>query len=138
MQKYVLLLGESEFDKPEETIRKMVRSSIRALRPNRIITDYSKGWNELVLDEATKYGVPYMGVLPYESDNPNYVKLSKSVTNIVFFKTKEEFLANPIPYFNWVNEHISEVFCYLNPETHSFKNNILRVLKNKKVRNIFH
>jgi hypothetical protein len=138
MKKYFLLLGESELNKHEDTVRKMVRSSISALQPSMLITDYSRGWNELVLDEATKFGVPYIGALPYSSENPNYVKLSKSTTNLVFYNTKEEFLANPIPYLKWLNEHVSEVFCYLNPEKHTFNNNILKALKNKKVRNIFH
>jgi hypothetical protein len=138
MQKYVLLIGEEEFNKSEDVIRKMIRSSISAIKPSKIITDYSIGWNEIVLDEAVKYGVPYMGVLPYESENPKYIKLSKSTTNLVFYKTKEEFFSNPFPYLNWLNEHISEVFCYINPEKHSFKNNILRALRSKHVRNIFY
>jgi hypothetical protein len=138
MQKYVLLIGEEEFSKSEEVVRKMIRSSLSAIKPSKIITDYSIGWNETVIDEAVKYGVPYMGVLPYESENPRYIKLSKSTTNLIFHKTKEEFLGNPFIYLNWLNEHVSEVFCYLNPEKRSFKNNILRALRNKNVRNIFH
>jgi hypothetical protein len=137
MQKYILTMGESEFEKSEEVIRKMIRSSISAIKPSKIITDYSLGWNEMVLDEAVKYGVPYMGVLPYESENPRYTKLSKSATNLVFYNTKEEFLENPFPYFDWLNEHVSEVFCYIDPEKRSFKNNILRALRNKNIRNIF-
>jgi len=137
MQKYVLTLGETELDRPEEVIRKMIRSSISAIRPSKIITDYSIGWNELVLDEATKYGVPYIGVLPYESENPRYIGLSKSSTNLIFYKTKEEFFRNPFPYLDWLNEHVSEIFCYINPEKHSFRSNVLRALRKKNIRNIF-
>lgn len=138
MKKYALALGDTEFDKPEDVIRRLARSSLVAVKPTRVITDYSEGWNSIVLDEATKLGIPYMGVLPYESENPKYRELSKSATNLIFYKTKEEFLANPFSYFNWLNEYVDEVLCYLNPEKHTYKKNILKTIKNKAVRNLFH
>jgi hypothetical protein len=137
LKKYSLALGESEFEKPEDVIRRLARSSILATKPTRIITDYSQGWNSIVLDEATKLGVPYMGVLPYESENPQFKILSKGSTNLVFFGSKKEFIENPFPYFEWLQEHVDEVLCYLNPEKNSYKKNILKVLKKKSIRNLF-
>jgi hypothetical protein len=138
LKRYALALGDSEFEKPEDVIRRLARSSLIATKPTRLITDYSVGWNSLVLDEATKLGIPYMGVLPYASENPNFRELSKSATNLVFFNSKEDFLANPFLYFNWLQEHVDEVLCYLNPERHTYNKNILRTLKTKSVRNLFH
>lgn len=138
MKKYALVLGDKNFQLSEDSMRRIARSSIVATKPTKIITDYAEGWNSLVLDEASKLGVPYMGVLPYESENSNFYTLSKSTTNIIFHKDKESFLENPFPYLNWLKEHVDEVLCYINPNHHNYGKNILKALKNKTIRNLFH
>jgi len=135
---YVMSLGEEILDKPEETIRKLARLGLAAVKPTRLITDYGIGWNDVVLDEAKKMGIPYIGVMPYKPDNPAYNQISKgAASNLVFCGSKEEFIKNPYPYIEWVKNYVGEFFLYLDPEKLNFKKTIIRAAPNIRIRNIF-
>lgn len=138
MKTILLIIGKKELDKPEEYLQTLVRKTLLAINPQKIITDYSSGWNKLVLDEARKIGVPYLGAIPYES--PELKKDSiynAALSNTVFNKTKSSFLINPFIYTAWLNEYATDVLAYVDEEEITFNNNILRLLSGKTVRNLY-
>lgn len=138
MSKVILVLGQKELKASEEEERKKIRRTLYSLGTKRIVTDYSEGWPSLVLDEVFKVGVPFMGVLPYPSENPDYKKLSqRAQSNIIFNKTKLEFLSNPFSYFTWVNSYTTEALIYFSQDTDSIHKRTLRALKNKIIRNMY-
>lgn len=134
---HTLVLGEKDYSISEDEIRSLARRSLLVIRPQRIVTDYALGWNSIMVEEARKVGVPYVGVLPYPSDNQDYRKLSKSTTNTILYSSKEEFLTSPFLYLSWLNQHVSEVIAFIDPEKVNFNKTILKSLKEKTIRNIF-
>jgi len=138
MPGYALAIGDKIFEKPEDVIRRRARSSLIGISPSRLVTDYSEGWSIIVLDESRKLGIPYIGVIPYEPKTEIYKINSRNASsNLIFFKTKEEYLDNPYPYFDWLEKNIDEVLLFLNPEKKSFNNNLVKVLRKKSIRNLF-
>lgn len=136
--KYATAIGESTFDIPEGSVRKIARSVVASVKPTKLITDYSDGWSALVLDEARKYGVPYIGVLPFPVENEVFYRLSRHASsNLILCPSKKDFLDNPFEYFSWMNRYVDEVFLYLDMSKPGIKRNTVKALKGKMIRNLY-
>lgn len=142
MADYVLVLGNRNFRDEEQTIRATARRALLSTEPRKIVVDYLPGWSQVVLDEAKKMGIPYIGAVPFLEDEKKYQKLSISASsNIVFCDTKKRFLSDPYPYLDWMGSYINEVMLYYDTETETSMriNMLVNVLesKGKLVRNFY-
>lgn len=134
----IIAIGQNELNISKEVLGDIVRSNLMAINAKRLIVDYSEGWNSLVLDEARKIGLPYMGAIPFENPELKNSRIyNAAISNIVFNQSKKEFLANPFPYLKWVDAYVGEVFAYVDMEKHSFNRTILSFLKEKTIRNLY-
>lgn len=138
MSTYAIAIGDKNPEKPEDVLRRRARNSLASVRPSKLVTDYSSGWSLIVLDEARKLGIPYIGVMPYEPSGEEYkVKARTASSNLVFFNSVDDYLKNPFVYFDWLEKNIDEVLLFLNPDTQGIERAILRVLRKKSIRNLF-
>lgn len=135
----LLILGDKVLNEEESVLRKKARSGLMAVSPSRIITNYEVGWSQIVLEEAIKLGIPYMGVLPYPSLNEEYKNLSKRASsNLIFTQNKLDFLNSPYAYFSWLDSYISEIMVYISKnrtQADIVNIKVLQALKNKTIRN---
>lgn len=140
MPNSLLILGNSSLNKEESSIKKIARSGLRAISPSRIITSYAIGWESIVLQEAKNLGIPYIGVLPFPSNNPNYKEMSKGAhSNLVFNSSKLEYLNNPRTYLVWLDSYVNEVMLYLDPNNTDevIVKKTVQCLKGKVIRNFY-
>lgn len=134
----ILVLGKKTLNENDEYFHELARKALMSLQPQKIIVDYSEGWNSIVLDEARKVGVPYVGALPYDNEKLKTNKIYKAATsNIVFNKTKKDFLSDPFPYYHWINRNSSEVLAYYNEEKDIMVKNTLKAVEGKTIRNLY-
>jgi hypothetical protein len=140
MPNSLLILGNKRFSEPESSLQKLARSGLIAVGPSRIITSYSIGWEDIVLKEAKKLGIPYMGVLPFPSNNPEFKTLSQGASsNLVFNRNKKDYLNSPNSYLKWLNSYVNEVMLYLDPAITEevIVKKISQCLKGKIIRNFY-
>lgn len=140
MPNSLLILGNKRILETESNLQKIARSGLIAISPSRIITSYSTGWEEIVLKEAKKLGIPHMGVLPFPSNNMEFKNLSKNASsNLIFNNSKKEYLNNPDSYLKWLNSYVNEVMLYLDPEVTEeiIVKKISQCLKGKVIRNFY-
>lgn len=134
----IVSFGKKELDQPKEHLQDFVRKSLLSMNASKLVTDYSEGWNQLVLDEARKIGLPYVGAIPFMHEDLKFDKVYNSaLSNTIFNDSKKGFLNNPFSYFKWVDSYSDEVFAYVNETENSFESRALKFLKNKTVRNIY-
>jgi len=134
----LFIIGKKDIDENDQYFHDLARKSLMSLQPKKIIVDYSPGWNSVVLDEARKVGVPYMGALPYDNKNLKTSKIYKAASaNIVFNATKKDFLSNPFPYFSWIHTNTNEVLAYYDEEKDVSIRNTLKAVEDKLIRNLY-
>lgn len=138
MSLIIASFGKKEIELPNQYLQDTIRKSLISMKATRLITDYSEGWNKLVLDEARKVGLPYVGAIPYKYESLKFDAIyNAALSNTIFNETKKDFLNNPFPYFKWVNEYANEVFAYIDETENSFENRALKYLQEKTVRNLY-
>jgi hypothetical protein len=138
MPRYAIAIGDKIPEKPEDVLSRRARSALTSVRPTKLVTDYSRGWSAIVLDEARKLGIPYIGVMPYEPKDDFYkVSSQYASSNLIFFSSVSDYLENPFKYFEWLEKNIDEVLLFVNPEMQSSNKKLLHVLRKKSIRNLF-
>lgn len=131
----MIALGEKKLDN-EELLREVVKSSLYALKPSLVMTDFGNGWGLLVAEEAQSLGLPMMGVFPHgeiigsKAYQAARKTISKTVTtNIVFEKDYFSFLKNPAPYVSWVLSHTDSALCYIDTSRSSVSHSLMLSLR---------